>query len=446
MEDAKLDNSSLDRLHEKLIRKNKELEILGEIFSQIRSSLDLDFILNRILAQLDQYFSFHHSMILLVGKGNFLRVVASHGYPQNGLGAKVEMGKGIIGTAAKRKQTIRMGNINMRLQYMMAGEHVEKPENEIIIKLPGLHNPMSQVVIPLMKQDELIGVISVESDKVNIFKDDDEQIINLIANQCAIVIHQAAMYESEKQRYKEIEDINRKLSDLTQTQQNTLSLFIKYVPEAVVKRTLRERPDSIFEGVQQDVAIIFCDIRDFTPISEKLQPDQVVCLLNTYYSRMNEVIRQHCGVINQFVGDEIFVIFGAPVPVPNCEERAVLCAVGMIEQLTVINHELHEQLGVSIRVGIGIHYGPVVTGNLGCEDKISYSVTGDTVNTANRIESLTKDQPNSILISDPIYQKTCHLIDVKAWEPVAVKGKNEKLKVYEVVGMKGSNDTDQTRT
>jgi class 3 adenylate cyclase len=439
MEDAIPDISSFDKLNEKLARKNKEIEILGEIFSQIRSSLELDEILNKILAQLDQYFSFHYSMILLSGKGNFLRVVASHGYPDKGVGAKVELGKGVIGTAGKRKQTIRMGNINMRLQYMLAGEEVGKPENEITIKLPGLHNPKSQVAIPLMKQDELIGVLSVESDKINIFKAEDEQIINLIASQCAIVIQQAAAYEAEKQRFHEIEDINKKLSDLTQTQQNTLNLFIKYVPEAVVKKTLRERPDSIFEGEQVDVAVLFCDIRDFTPMSEKLNPNQVVTVLNTYYSRMNEIIRCHGGIINQFVGDEIFVIFGAPVPLAKYEERAVLCAIGMIEQLKCINEELVAQLGVSIRVGIGVHAGPVVTGNLGCEDKLSYSVTGDTVNTAKRIETITKECPDSILISEAIYEKTHHLINVNSWEPVAVKGKNERIKVYEVMELKKSN-------
>jgi class 3 adenylate cyclase len=110
---------------------------------------------------------------------------------------------------------------------------------------------------------------------------------------------------------------------------------------------------------------------------------------------MNEVIKKQDGVINQFIGDEIFVIFGRPVPVDNCEEKAVLCAIGMIRQLDIINEELQEKLGISIKVGIGINYGPVVTGNMGCENKISYSVTGDTVNTAKRIETLTKEKPNN---------------------------------------------------
>jgi class 3 adenylate cyclase len=425
---------ALQKLQDKLDRKNKELDILGKIFIDIHRTLDLDIILHTILDKLEEYFSFRHSMILLTGKGNFLKVVASHGYPEKGIGAKTEIGKGVIGTAAKRKQIIRLGNINYQLKYILAGEDISSTENEITIRLPGLRNPNSQVAIPLVNQEELIGVLSVESDATNIFKEDDEQIISLIANQAAMVIQQVRMYEAELQRFMEIRDMNKKLTDLAQAQQSTLDLFIKYVPEPVVKKTLREKSGSIFEGEQQEVAVMFCDIRDFTPMSEHMTPNEVVTVLNIFYAQMNEVIKQQEGVINQFIGDEIFVIFGAPVPVDNCEEKAVLCAIGMIRQLDIINQELQEKLGVSIKVGIGINYGPVITGNMGCENKISYSVTGDTVNTGKRIETLTKEKPNTILISESIYAKTKHVVNAIPWEPVNVKGKDEKLTVYEVIG------------
>jgi len=429
---------ALQKLQDKLDRKNKELDILGKIFIDIHRTLDLDIILHTILDKLEEYFSFRHSMILLTGKGNFLKVVASHGYPEKGIGAKTEIGKGVIGTAAKRKQIIRLGNINYQLKYILAGEDISSTENEITIRLPGLRNPNSQVAIPLVNQEELIGVLSVESDATNIFKEDDEQIISLIANQAAMVIQQVRMYEAELQRFMEIREMNKKLTDLAQAQQSTLDLFIKYVPEPVVKKTLREKSGSIFEGEQQEVAVMFCDIRDFTPMSENLTPNEVVTVLNIFYAQMNEVIKQQEGVINQFIGDEIFVIFGAPVPVDNCEEKAVLCAIGMIRQLDIINEELQEKLGISIKVGIGINYGPVVTGNMGCENKISYSVTGDTVNTAKRIETLTKEKPNTILVSESIYERTKHMINAIAWEPVNVKGKDEKLTVYEVVSSKSA--------
>src|SRR6185436_7071645 len=173
------------------------------------------------------------------------------------------------------------------------------------------------------------------------------------------------MFETERKRFEEIQQINKKLSDLTITQQETLSLFIRYVPEQVVKKALKERPESIFEGEQVDIGVLFCDIRNFTPLSERLTPNEVVSLLNCFYSNMSRVIKQHGGVINQFVGDEILVIFGAPVPVVNCEEKTVLCAIGMINQLEILNKEMEANLGFTIKVGIGANYGPVITGNLG---------------------------------------------------------------------------------
>jgi signal transduction protein with GAF and PtsI domain len=156
------------------------------------------------------------------------------------------------------------------------------------LKCQGLKNPQSQLAIPLLIQEQLIGVLSVESETVNTFKLEDEQILKLIANQAAIAINNARLYEDERKRFHEIEDINARLSALTQTQQQTLNLFMKYVPETVVKKALRENPETMFEGDQLEVALLFCDIRDFTPLSEQLTPTQVVTVLNTFYSLMND--------------------------------------------------------------------------------------------------------------------------------------------------------------
>lgn len=151
---------------------------------------------------------------------------------------------------------------------------------------------------------------------------------------------------------------------------------------------------------------------------------------------MTEVIKKHNGVVNQFVGDEIFAVFGAPVAYPNNEENAVFCAMEMMQKLNTLNELYQDKLAEPVGMGIGINTGEVVAGNLGSEDKIEYSVTGDTVNTGKRIEMLTKDSPNSILVSKSVYAKVESLIAANAWEPIAVKGKKEKIIVYEVNGKK----------
>ena len=425
------------KLKEKLDRKNREIQILKESSSIINSSVGLDINLHSLLKSLDEYFLFKHSMILLTdADGKFLTVFASYGYSEAGIGSKVRIGKGIIGTVAKRKKMLNMGNITYGLMYMSPGKDIsEHPEYEIIIKLPGLANPKSQVAFPLVVQDELVGVISVESEKINIFRQEDEEIISVIAEQAAMAIQKSMFFEAEAKRHKEIHEINDRLSNLLSEQQKTLSLFVKYVPEPIVKKALREKPESIFEGELMEITVLFCDIRDFTGTSEKLTPNEVVFLLNVYYSKMTKVIRNNDGVVHQFVGDEIFATFGAPVSVTNSQEKAVYCAFDMLNELEEINMELKKSLNVEIKVGIGINYGPAVVGNLGSKDRIVYSVTGDTVNTGKRIETLTRSCPNTILISDSVYQHTTHLINTKAWDPISVKGKSEKVLVYEVLGL-----------
>jgi len=242
--------------------------------------------------------------------------------------------------------------------------------------------------------------------------------------------------EAERLRLIEIERTNRKLNKLIARQNKTLDLFKRYVPESIVEKALKQKEHEIRQGEILEVALLFCDIRRFTPIAENLVPTQVVHLLNTYYSMMSEVINKHNGVINQFVGDEIFLSFGAPEPIPYPEISAIRCAFDMVKQLDQISSKLSDIINEQIVVGIGIHYGQIIAGNLGSDDRLAYSITGDAVNTAKRIESLTREVPNGILISQPIYDKTHDLIETEPWGEVSIKGKNAKVNVYQVMAIR----------
>jgi adenylate cyclase len=226
------------------------------------------------------------------------------------------------------------------------------------------------------------------------------------------------------------------LQQKVEEQEQTLRLFIRYVPEQVVKQTLENSQEAIFQGEVKNVAVLFCDIRGFTPMSEELSPKEVVQFLNDYYTIMSEIVKQYNGSVNQFVGDEVFAAFGAPEMFPDNETNAVFCAIKMMENLAKLNEKYKEKFRREIQVGIGINYGEVIAGNVGSAERIRYSLSGDTVNTGKRIESITKDHPNTILISDSIYERTKEMIDAKAWGPIAVKGKREKIIVYEVIGRK----------
>lgn len=241
--------------------------------------------------------------------------------------------------------------------------------------------------------------------------------------------------QNEKKRILQIEKTNKKLSALVDQQNKTVSLFMKYVPEQVIKRALSDETENITYGARLDVALLFCDIRGFTAIAERLNPGQVVKLLNIYYTKMAEVIEKYDGVINEFTGDEIFVSFGAPVPITNPEISAVKCSLAMIETMKDINETLQTELDTTIKIGIGINFGSVIAGNLGSKHKLKYSITGSPVITAKRIESLTVKAPNSVLISQKVYDKVCNVFRTKPWGKISIKGKDEKINVYQVLGM-----------
>lgn len=239
------------------------------------------------------------------------------------------------------------------------------------------------------------------------------------------------LYNLQQRNKQLIADLDQKVRE----QDRTLGLFKKYVPPSVVEQTLKATDESVLlSGELLEVSALFCDIRNFTEISAALSPKDVVKFLNQFYELMTDCVRRHNGTVNQFVGDEVFAIFGAPLSYPENHRNAVFAAIEMIDAVRDLNEKYSSQINHRIEVGIGINTGEVVAGNLGSSEQMQYSITGDTVNTAKRIETLTKDSPNTILINNSTWQKVNSFFTTKAREPVMVKGKKDALLVYEVVG------------
>ncbi len=225
------------------------------------------------------------------------------------------------------------------------------------------------------------------------------------------------------------------LNDKVKEQEKTLNLFKRYVPKEVVEKALKEETP-LFEGELRDVAVMFCDLRNFSELGAVLEPKEVVSFLNQFYWLMSSCVKQHHGTVYQYIGDEVFAVFGAPFSEPENHVNAVFCALHMVEKLKTLNEMFEERFGRPLAVGIGISSGEVVAGNLGSEDKLEYSVTGHIVNMGKRIESLTKEKPNTILISALTFEKVKDIFEVNAWAPMKVKGNVEPLSVYEVLGRK----------
>ncbi|MCP4536563.1 MAG: HAMP domain-containing protein [Chloroflexi bacterium] len=177
-------------------------------------------------------------------------------------------------------------------------------------------------------------------------------------------------------------------------------------------------------------SVLFVDIRDYTALSERMTATEIVALLNRYFALVEPVIQTEGGWINKFTGDGFMALFDVPVPHNNHAQRAVRASLAICQALDSFNQEQHASDGPVLQIGIGIACGDMVAGSIGSPDRIEYTVIGDTVNVAARIESLNKELGTTVLVSDDVYQAVQNTVDAQAMPPTMVKGKSAPVHVY----------------
>lgn len=208
--------------------------------------------------------------------------------------------------------------------------------------------------------------------------------------------------------------------------------FSKYVSPQILNELLK-RPDKIsLGGEEREVTVLFADIRDFTGISEKISPTELVRMLNKYFSLVSEKIIENNGVLDKYMGDAIMAFWGAPLDEPLQADKAVRAALQMLGELNKLNRERVLSGDSEIRIGIGIHTGYAVVGNVGSEHRFDYTVIGDTVNAASRIEGLTRDYKANLIIGESTKNKLTENFNLKPLGFASVKGKTEKISIYAV--------------
>jgi adenylate cyclase len=187
-------------------------------------------------------------------------------------------------------------------------------------------------------------------------------------------------------------------------------------------------------GEEREVTILFSDIRDFTTLSERMPPAELLALLNRYLDRMSAIVEKHGGVIDKFIGDAIMALYGAPVATPGAADRALATAREMDAALAELNRELAAEGRPALAIGIGINTGPVIAGNMGSKTRLNYTVIGDGVNLAARLEGLTKDPAYNtrIIISEATLRAAKHRPPVRELGEVTVKGKQQAVRIYAV--------------
>lgn len=203
------------------------------------------------------------------------------------------------------------------------------------------------------------------------------------------------------------------------------STFKKYVSENIVEELLHNDTSLELGGTQSEVCVLFCDIRGFTALSEKMKPSEVVYLLNNYFEAMIDVVFANNGTLDKIIGDELMVLYGVPLKRDDDAERAVLSAQQMFSSLVRFNRQMEIEGLPTLDIGIGINYGKVVSGNIGSEKQMNYTVIGDAVNLAARLCSHAK--AGEIVISESVFSQLQNATGFDEQSPIRVKGKENEI-------------------
>ena len=213
-------------------------------------------------------------------------------------------------------------------------------------------------------------------------------------------------------------------------------LFGQFVSAEVFEAIMRDKDGLHLEGTSVEATILFADIRGFTTMSEELGPESTFAILNEYFGEMVDVIFQNGGRLDKFIGDAIMAVYGAPYSQPDDVHRAVKSAFEMQQRLRSLNKRLSEEGKPELSIGVGLSTGLVHAGVIGTAEKMEYAVIGDTVNTASRLEHLTKEVKVPILLSQATYEAVKDKVEVADLGEKEIRGRHEKLHVYGLMALK----------
>jgi class 3 adenylate cyclase len=408
---------TIDRLNRDLARKSNEVRIIQQISSEITSTLDLDEVLAIVLRAMERVLGFQHSMVLLKDLAQAkLRVFASRGYEPSGVGAEVEVGHGVLGVVAERKRMMRIGNIGTSIAYLASIRARMEAAGDVAPgagapTLPGLAKTQSQLALPLLVKDRLIGVLAVESPKANAFDELDEVLLTIVANQAATAID------------------NARTSQMVEKLGRLKRFFSPQLAELIVTGGA----DDPLKTHRRDVTVVFLDLRGFTAFAETAEPEEVMTVLREYHAEMGRLILEHEGTLERFTGDGMMIFFNDPTPVPDPAKRAVRMALAMRERVTPLCEQWRKR-GHELDLGIGIAQGYATIGAIGFEGRWDYGAIGTVTNLAARLCGEAK--PSQILVTRRVAGDAEDLVETEPVGPLTLKGLAKPVPAFNVTRLK----------
>lgn len=235
-----------------------------------------------------------------------------------------------------------------------------------------------------------------------------------------------------------------RIDEAVRNMKRGLRSFRKYVPVDLVLQLNAQKKEAVLEGEKRELSIFFSDIANFTSISERLTAEELVQQLGTYFNGVSRIILDGAGTVDKYIGDAVMAFWGAPVPRKNHARLACAAALECQRHLDRLSVEWEGKSQPVFRTRIGIHTGEAIVGNIGYEERMNYTIIGDAVNLASRLEGLNKYYQTRIIISDETFSQVQDEFVARKLDRVAVKGKTRGLLIYELISARGEDDQAQT--
>jgi len=386
-------------------RNQKVLFVLYEISRQLNSIADFHQLLEKIMDLLFLVIDADYGFLILSAdraQENLIPVVVKFKQGSTQPAAEIQASRTLINKVIQDKVAVLTSDALADSRWSRSASLIQKKIR-------------SALCVPLWKKDRIIGVIQLESLRPDCqFTKDDLELLNAVGCQMAMVIEQMSLQE----KIREEERMRNRLA--------------RFLSPQVTEMILRGGEDSkkyLMDPHQLEASVLFIDIVGFTALSEKMQTEEINMFLNQYFTRITDVIFRNEGMLDKYIGDGLMAVFGVPVKTDDHAERAVRTALETKRELAELMERSAPEKKFDIR--IGINSGQVLAGNIGSPLRMDYTVIGDTVNCAARLESMAG--PNQILIGEATYLQAKGKFHMEKIGLRKIRGRNKEVTVYEVI-------------
>jgi adenylate cyclase len=403
-----------NRLNASVTKRDLEMKSIKQIGSLLASStFEMEKVLKHTLDMIQALMNVEAGSLLLLERNELrFKVAFNTVIDVNVLHEfAIKLGRGIAGYCAARGESLIVRNAAESPHFSRDFDNHTK------------FKTLSALCVPLISQGKVLGVIEVLNKKDGDFNDNDLQLLQSIATSVSIALENARLYQ---------ETIS-----MAEHERGIRNMFQKYVPKEVIDKITVDTVEKPALEELKTLTFLNIDIRGFSILARDIGPTRTVSILNHFFGVMGEIVFKHHGIVDKYLGDGFLALFGAPVSSPHDADNAIAAALEMKETVDEINRHFSGEIDVTLAMGISIHTGEAVVGNIGFEKKMDYTVIGDAVNVVFRMQDMAKTRPNCILITEMARQSATHslfeLNEIGTYDAGKTMG---EMKIYELFGKK----------